>query len=143
MHKTGLVAACAALLAVACTASQGDLDARATAFVQALIEEPGNAEKLGRLAAAGPRLDPRTLVRGQRTHVLLAYLRARQRQGIPLGIKVTAHEALGADRRLLTVNVAEGEQGALQRRQPGYLLQLDFYRGASGDWQIARLQVPE
>jgi hypothetical protein len=96
-----------ALLAcvTACTREAATAPGQAQRFVEALVLDPGNHERLTNEAGLATGADTAALVQGQAADVALQYLRVRQRMGATLRFSATLRKASAPDAPEVEVRV--------------------------------------
>ncbi len=81
-------------------------ESRATQFIETLVTDSGNVERLHEFADVPPGQDPATVVQGLSSQVALDYLRTRQRQGEKQAFTIDSVRLQGQAGRVVTVIVS-------------------------------------
>jgi len=104
LNKATISVICLLLLS-GCSFFSNAPESRATQFIETLVVDPGNSQRLRGLADITADQDPRSLVHGLSTQVALDYLRTRNHQGEKQDFSIEAVRLQGSSRRVVTVLV--------------------------------------
>ncbi|MHB8453276.1 MAG: hypothetical protein ACYDDO_01005 [Acidiferrobacterales bacterium] len=94
------------LLLGGCSFFRNAPESRATRFIETLVTDSGNAQRLGALADVPPGQDPATVVQGLSSQVALDYVRTRRRQGEKQDFTIDSVRLHGKARLEVTVIVS-------------------------------------
>jgi hypothetical protein len=114
-------------------------ESRARFFLETLVQEPDNRERLRDLSKPADDQDPTTVLEGLSTRLAIDYLRARHRQGMTLDLEVTAAQRLDAGRRLVLIAASANPTGLRQESDGRIRLQVALELSEQRQWLVTRV----
>lgn len=114
-------------------------ESRARFFLETLVQEPDNRERLGELSKPADGLGPESVLEGLNTRLAVDYLRARHRQGITLDLNVTAAQRLDAGRRLVLIAASANPPGLRQESDGRIRFQVALESSEQRQWLVTRV----
>jgi len=114
-------------------------ESRARLFLETLVQEPDDRERLSELSKPADEHGPETVIEGMSTRLAIDYLRARQRQGIPLDLAVTAAQRLDTGRRQVLIAVSANPPGLRQESDGRIRFQVTLELTEQRQWLVTRV----
>jgi len=137
--KIFLLVLLAALAAVAgCDWFRDSPETRAKFYLETLVREPDNRERLDELATpAGSE----SVLAGLGTQLAVDYLRARQRQGMALDFAVTAAQRTDPSHRSVRVAAATYPSGVRTDRDSRVRFEVTLELSEQNGWRVTRVSA--
>lgn len=112
-------------------------EVRAQDFIETLVAQPVDAQKLRNLARAAPDRNPEDLLDDLSARVAVDFLRAKQAQGVVLDFARNDARRINTARRMVTVRVTYPQPGAPANGEVRFHVQVE--KDDHGQWRIARV----
>ncbi len=136
-HIFPLVLLTALAVVAGCELFRDAAESRARFFLETLVQEPDNRERLSELSK--PADGPETVLEGLSTRLAIDYLRARHRQGMTLELAVTAAQRLDADRRQVLIAASANPPGLRQESDGRIRFQVALELSEQRQWLVTRV----
>lgn len=112
-------------------------EGRAQDFIETLVTQPVDAQKLRDIAQVAPDRNPEDLLDGLSARVAVDFLRAKQAQGVVLDFARGDARQINTTRRMVTVRVSYRHPGAPANGEVRFQVQVE--KDNHGQWHIARV----
>ena len=110
-------------------------EGRAHDFIETLVTQPVDAQKLRDIAQVVPDRNPEDLLDGLSARVAVDFLRAKQAQGLVLDFARSDARQINTTRRMVTVRVSYRQPGAPANGEVRFQVQVE--KDNQGQWHIA------
>lgn len=138
IRKTAWVGGAVILLCLtACGALWNAPESRALDFIETLVTAPEDTQKLRDIARIAPDRNPEDLLDGLSARVALAFLRAKQVQGVTLKFALGDVRRIDAARRTVAIRVTYPEPETPANGE--VRLQVQARKDDQGQWHITRV----
>jgi hypothetical protein len=134
-----LVLLTALAVVAGCELFRDAAESRARFFLETLVQEPDNRERLSELSKPADGHGSETVLEGLSTRLAIDYLRARYRQGMTLDLAVTAAQRLDAGRRQVLIAASANPPGLHPESDGRIRLQVALELSEQRQWLVTRV----